>query len=262
MLVTGASGFLGQHVVRRAESAGWEIIAPTSRVMDITDRSATLAAITAARPDVVVHLAYRKGDRSVIVDGTRNVAEAVATARSRLVHVSTDVVFAGRPAPYVETDEPDPVIEYGRDKADAELAASTAIPDAAIVRTSLLYGTDRPSPFQVELARCLRSGASPMTFFSDEFRCPVHAADVADALSRIAAEGDVRGPLHVAGPAAVSRVDFAQALARAGGLRHEPLPVTTIAESGMVRPANIVLDTSLAGTLGIECRSLGDALST
>ena len=152
MLVTGGSGFLGRHVVRQATAAEWDVIAPSSRSMDITDHSATMMTITGSKPDAVVHLAYRRDDRPVIVDGTRLVAEAAAAARARLVHISTDVVFAGRPLAYAEADEPDPIIEYGRDKADAERAAAAAVPDAAIIRTSLLYGTTDSSTFQIDLA--------------------------------------------------------------------------------------------------------------
>ena len=261
MFVTGASGFLGRHVVRCAETAGWAVAAPSSRAMDVTDRSATQEAVGAAAPDAVVHLAYRKGDARVIVDGSAHVAAAAAAAGARLVHVSTDVVFAGRATPYREHDRPDPIIEYGRHKADAEHVVSSTDPNASIVRTSLLYGTDDPSPLQVDLERDLRSGDSPMTFFSDEFRCPVHAADVAAAIMHIAADRNVVGPLHVAGPRAVSRVDFAHALARYAGLGNVTLPTSTIAESGMVRPANVVLDTSRAAALGLGCRSLDDALA-
>ena len=39
MLVTGASGFLGRHLVRGPVGAEWEVIAPTSSAMDITSRS-------------------------------------------------------------------------------------------------------------------------------------------------------------------------------------------------------------------------------
>jgi dTDP-4-dehydrorhamnose reductase len=261
MLITGGSGFLGRHVVRCASAAGWAVIAPSSRTMDIADRQATMAAITASDPDVVVHLAYRKGDRRVIVEGTRHVADAATAAHAQLIHMSTDVVFAGRPQPYVEADQPDPVIEYGRDKAAAERAVAAAAPDAAIIRTSLLYGSDDLSPFQIELAAGLRAESSAMTFFSDEFRCPVHADDVAAAILRIAAEPRINGLLHVVGPERVSRVDYAAALAQHAGLGHVPLPTTTIAKAGMSRAANVVLDTSLAARHGIECRSLSDALA-
>jgi dTDP-4-dehydrorhamnose reductase len=259
MLVTGASGFLGQHLVRGPVGAEWEIIAPPSSAMDITDRARTLDTITDWKPDVVAHVAYRK-DRRTIVDGSRHVAEACVAARCRLVHMSTDIVFGGGPTPYTERDVPDPLIQYGLDKRDAELAIAAVDPSAAIIRTSLLYGTDMLSPFQTELATALRGGHSHMTFFTDEFRCPAHAADVARAIGLIAARRDVGGVLHVAGPGRLSRLDFAQALARHGGFPDAELTSSTIFESGQVRAGNVVLDSSLAETLGIQPRSLADAL--
>ncbi len=51
------------------------------------------------------------------------------------------------------------IIEYGRHKADAERVVTATIPEAAIIRTSLLYGTDHLSPFQIELAHSLRAGS-------------------------------------------------------------------------------------------------------
>lgn len=259
MLVTGASGFLGRHLVRGPVGADWEIIAPTSSAMDITVRAQVLDTITGWKPDVVVHLAYRK-HRRTIVDGSRHVAEAAAAARCRLVHLSTDVVFGGRPTPYTERDVPDPLITYGVDKRDAELAVVAIDPAAAIIRTSLLYGTDTLSPFQIELASAMRRGRSNMTFFTDEYRCPVHAADVAGAIGVVAAQRDVGGVLHVAGPSRVSRLDYARALAAHAGFPDVALPSTTVRESGQVRAGNVVLDSSLASTLGIRPRSLEDAL--
>jgi dTDP-4-dehydrorhamnose reductase len=260
MLVTGASGFLGRHLVRGPATANWELIAPNSRAMDITDRESTIDTIRGWKPDVVVHLAYRKGDRRVIVGGTQHVAEGATAAGARLVHISTDVVFAGRPEPYSEADTPLPIIQYGLDKLDAERVVSAAEPGAAIVRTSLLYGTDHLSDFQSELGAALRANSSPMTFFTDEFRCPVHAADVSMAISKVAADRSISGPLHVAGPERVSRLELAQALARHLGVAHPRLPTSTITESGHIRPGNIVLDCSRAARAGIACRSLAEAL--
>lgn len=259
MLVTGASGFLGSHLVRGPGSGEWEIIAPSSTSMDITNRARVLDTITGWKPNVVVHLAYRK-DRRAIVDGTRHVAEAAVEAKARLIHMSTDALFAGRPLPYTEQDTPDPVIDYGTHKRDAELLVAEIAPKAAIVRTSLLYGTERLSPFQVDLERSLRHGGSPMTFFTDEFRCPVHADDVAAAISTLAKQRDVSGLLHVAGPDRLSRLDYAVTCAQYLGTSMPAFPTATIAESGLTRPGDVTLDSSLAATLGIRCRSIAEAL--
>lgn len=262
MLVTGATGFLGKHLANGAATADWELIAPGSSSMDIRSRDATIETIRDWKPNVVVHLAYRKGDRPSIVDGTRNVAEGAAAAGAHLVHMSTDVVFGGRAAPYTESDQPFPIISYGHHKLDAEHAVASAHPTAAIVRTSLLYGTDRPSPAQLELAAALRSPAARrgMSFFTDEFRCPAHADDVARAVAELAGRPDIGGPIHVAGPERVSRAEFAALIARHLGADAHLIPTGTIADSGQVRPANVVLDVSRAARLGITCRPVSAVL--
>ena len=142
MLVTGASGFLGRHLMAASEAGRWETLAPSSGSMDIRSRARVLDEITTWRPQVVVHLAYRRDDRQIIVDGTRNVAEAAAAAGARLIHLSTDVVFAGRERPYTEADATDARIDYGRWKAEAEVVLWQAHPGALAIRTSLLYGTE------------------------------------------------------------------------------------------------------------------------
>lgn len=260
MLVTGASGFLGRHLTQGPASAGWELIAPSSASMDIRRRDSTIDAITDWKPTAVVHLAYRKGDRRTIVDGSRHVAEAAAACGARLVHMSTDLVFASRQRPYVEDDTPFPVESYGVDKYDAERAVLGACPAAAIVRTSLLYGTDHLGVPQLDVERALHANhrAAPMTFFTDEFRCPAHAADVAAAVTRVAALPELIGPIHVAGPEALSRADFAQRTARWLGLNPAALRTGTIAESGLTRSARVVLDTTKARSLGLTCRSVDE----
>lgn len=259
MLVTGASGFLGRHLVRGPASNDWEIIAPSSLSMDVTNRARVLDTITGWKPNVVVHLAYRK-ERRVIVDGSRHVAEAAVAAKARLVHMSTDALFAGRPTPYRELDVPDPVTEYGVDKRDAERLVASIAPNAVIIRTSLMYGTDHLSEFQQQMQRSLHTGRSPMTFFTDEFRCPAHADDVAAAISTVAQQRKINGILHVAGPERLSRLDYALACARHLGASAPRFPSATIAESGVTRPGDVTLDSAHAVSLGITCRSMSDAL--
>ena len=175
------------------------------------------------------------------------------------MHLSTDLVFAGRPAPYTEHDEPAPIIEYGHWKAAAEAEVLGICPDAVVVRTSLIYATDTSSPPQADVEAVLARRSS-MRFFTDEVRCPVHAADLAAAVAELADRRDITGPLHVAGPDALSRADIAARLARWMG--HDPsgLPSTSLAASGLVRPGHVVLDCSRAVDLGLACRSMDETL--
>jgi dTDP-4-dehydrorhamnose reductase len=137
------------------------------------------------------------------------VARAARAVGARLVHLSTDVVFGGRLArPYREDDEPDPVTDYGRTKAEAERRVAAAHPDALLVRTSLIYGGPGHEPSKHELAARDEANA----FYVDEIRSPVQVGDLAGALLELAAI-ELAGPLHVAGADDLSRADFAELIA-------------------------------------------------
>ena len=175
------------------------------------------------------------------------------------MHLSTDLVFAGRPDPYTEADVPSPIIDYGRDKLDAEAVVLATAPGAVVVRTSLLYGTARSSTAQLDV-EAAADGTSTMTFFTDEVRCPTHAADVAAAIVALAGRTEVTGVLHLAGPRPMSRAEFARL--NATWLERSPSRIRTssIAEHGLVRPGHVVLDSARATALGLTCRDPYDAL--
>jgi dTDP-4-dehydrorhamnose reductase len=260
VFVTGGTGLLGRHLLRGAEQHGWEVIAPGSTALDIRDAAAVSDQVAAARPDSVVHLAYRGNDPAVIVDGSTNVARAAAHVGARLVHLSTDVVFGGRPEPYGEDDDLSPITDYGRWKAQAEQSVAAACPQAVLVRTSLIYATDGPCPLVDDVAAAL-AGRSTIRFFTDEVRCPVHAADLARAVAALAERPDIAGPLHIAGPEALSRADIAARVARWLRLDPQQVPRASLADSGLVRPGVVMLDSGRAETLGFRCRPMDEALA-
>lgn len=190
--------------------------------MEVRDAEAVAAHVRRRRPAAVIHAAYRQegeGFREINVDGAGNVARAARAGGARLVHVSTDVVFDGlKGAPYVEEDEPRPVTEYGRAKADAEERVLAAHPEALLVRTSLIFGGPGCEPSKHELA-----AADPASvFFTDEIRSPVQVTDLASALLELL-ELEVAGPLHVAGADDLSRHAFAS-LAAGRDVRGAPAP--------------------------------------
>jgi len=142
---------------------------------------------------------------------------------------------------------------------EAERAVAAECPGAVLVRGSLIYGTRRVAAIQTDVELAL-TGQRPMRFYTDEYRCPAHAADVAAALSSLAAEPEIRGPLNVAGPEAVSRAELAETFARWMGFDPRGLSTGTMALSGTIRPGRVVLDTTLASSYGIECRPLSETL--
>lgn len=61
VFLTGGSGFLGSFLAERLRAAGAELIAPRSAELDLRDGPATLAALQAARPQLVLHAAVDGG---------------------------------------------------------------------------------------------------------------------------------------------------------------------------------------------------------
>ena len=59
VFVTGASGFVGRHLVPHLRARGHEVVA-TDRELDVSDAAAVAAFVARARPDAIVHLAARE----------------------------------------------------------------------------------------------------------------------------------------------------------------------------------------------------------
>lgn len=231
--------------------------------VDVRDAQAIAALSARVRPQAMIHAAYRRNGpeaAATIVDGSANVAAAAAQVGARLVHVSTDVVFGGSPDHYTEASPVSPVDGYGRHKATAEALVGATCPGAVVVRPSLLYGEGRISPVQQAVLDAV-DGLAPMTFFTDEVRCPSHVVDVAAAVVALCERPDVSGPLHLGGPDALSRYEFACLVAAWSGRAPELVHPARQADHGAARPGHVVLDSRLALRLGFALRSPLTALA-
>jgi dTDP-4-dehydrorhamnose reductase len=187
-----ATALLGGDPVREDE---FEVVAATHAALAVDDAHAVTAAISAARPDVVVHLAaFTAVDRAeqepdearrVNTDGTANVAAATRAAGAHLVYVSTDYVFDGsKTRAYVEGDEPNPKSVYGATKLGGELACDES---TTIARVSWVSGFHGRNIVRLATERALRG--EPMRFVDDQRGCPSFAADPRLAWSRSLGNG-------------------------------------------------------------------------
>jgi dTDP-4-dehydrorhamnose reductase len=242
VLVTGAGGMLGQDVVRAAREAGVDVVGLSRGELDVTDAPAVATAVAGAQPAAIVHCAAwtdvdaaeadPEGAAAVNATGAGNVAKAAAAAGARLVHVSTDYVFAGdKRSPYVESDPVGPQSVYGATKLDGERAVAAAGGSHAIVRSSWLFGVGGPN-FVATMLR-LASERSEVTVVTDQVGCPTSTEDLAHALIELAGR-DAEGVFHVAGRGACSWNELAQEIFRQAGIDCRVLPCTT---DEMPRPA-------------------------
>lgn len=61
ILLTGGNGMVGRNIVDHANASQHELIAPPSRELDLTDRTATEAYVARMKPDLIIHAAGRVG---------------------------------------------------------------------------------------------------------------------------------------------------------------------------------------------------------
>ncbi|MCB0970985.1 MAG: sugar nucleotide-binding protein [Acidimicrobiales bacterium] len=216
VLLTGASGLLGTWLGRTAP--GDVDVVPVVHStpllgavrVDLRDATATRAAVHQVAPQVILHTAYAL-DEASIVDATANLAATATDVGTSVVLISTDAVFSGDGRARAESDEPDPVADYGRWKVEAERLVSGGTSGGAVVRLPLIVSLD---PLDHVAARIVEAASSGETtpWFTDELRQPARAEDLARALWQIVAlDAPARsGTWHLPGPERLSRFQIAQ----------------------------------------------------
>lgn len=255
LYITGISGYLGNTIAQLARQSGWLVRGSVHRARGIADadiidlriRGQLTNAIMDFQPTAVIHTAYiQEGPdlHPITVLGAIEAAAVAANCHARHIHMSSDMVFAGTAREYDEIDMPDPITPYGAAKAIAEAGVAQAHPEASIVRTSLLYSPlDAPPGRHEQQALDAATGKRDIRFFRDEWRCPVLVNELAYALLVLLGQNH-RGPLHLVGGTAITRLGFAQCVVRARGGDASQLHGSTIAQSTLIRPARLILRSS------------------
>lgn len=251
-LVTGGGGQLGTHAAALLGDAAAVL---SRRELDVGDPDAVEQAIGRHRPDVVLNAAAYTAVDAAETDeaaaalinetGPRLLAAALARHGGRLIHVSTDYVFAGTATEPYEPDDPTgPRTAYGRTKLAGEQAVRAALPDRShVVRTAWVHGG--PSRNFVDTMRRLERQRDTVDVVTDQIGSPTWARDLAAALVELGG-ADVRpGVLHYANEGQASWFDLARETFRLSGADPERVRPTTSAAfpSATPRPAWSVLST-------------------
>jgi dihydroflavonol-4-reductase len=213
VLVTGASGFIGYHLVQALVEAGREVycfVRPTSNIHqletfdvsflegDVTRKETLLKAVN--QVDTVFHLAgstavfKQETHFQVNEGGTRNIVEACVESGmpKRLVIVSSSAAVGPSPGdrPMTEEDPPSPVSYYGRSKLAAERAArrlAREIPITVVIPAIVFGEYDREFFRMFDL---VAHGWHLVPGLKTRCFSLIHAADLAKALILAAEKGE------------------------------------------------------------------------
>jgi dTDP-4-dehydrorhamnose reductase len=255
LLVTGGAGFLGNHLLRRADqfvAAGTLHATPTTslpgvtfHVCDLQNPEEVRILMDRVQPEVIIHTACSEQGKGIeaILPAAGLLAMQSSDRHIRFIHLSTDQVFDGTSAPYTEESPTNPINPYGHAKAQAEELIRSLNPKATIVRTSLLYDLRTPDRQTTRLIKATQTG-EPYRLFIDELRCPIWVENLAEVLLEVATK-DVPGLLHLGGPQSLNRWDLGMGLLQHFGIAQASnIQQGTIEESGLVRPKNLTMDSS------------------
>ncbi len=217
VLVTGASGFIGGHLVRRLHGEGHRItclVRPTSDLRllksfdpefvfgDVTDVDSLRQSLDSClnSVDIVYHLAgatkclqTRELER-VNIDGVRHIARACADCSNPPVLILVSSLAAAGPTIAnrlrIESDEPTPVSNYGHSKLAGEheaLRRCNHVP-ITIVRPPIVLGeADRDGLNLFD--SIARWNLHFVPGMSDELFSVIHGDDLAEALILAAEKG-------------------------------------------------------------------------
>jgi nucleoside-diphosphate-sugar epimerase len=259
VLLTGANGFVGSHILDELRETGLEVSILLRRTSatrfierhvndGITVHYGSLddtAALAHAMEDAeaVVHCAGKTkalGEHEyndVNKVGTQNIVRAAAQ-NGKLRHFvfvsSLAVSGPGTPTqPARETDPPNPVTVYGKSKLAGEEAVTSQCPAPwTILRPAAVYGP-RDRDF-LPLFRAARRGIVPLPGGGRQVLSFVYGRDVAAAVNRCLGREEAFGKIYnIAAEPPCAATEFAQTLARAMGTRARtvsiPGPVLYIA---------------------------------
>jgi dTDP-4-dehydrorhamnose reductase len=149
-LVTGEGGQVGEALRLTLAPLG-EIAIPTIAELDLTDADAIRRWVREVRPRWVVnaaaHTAVDKAESepelafAINATAPQILADEAKKIGAAVVHYSTDYIFDGsKTTPWIETDAPGPLNEYGKSKLAGELAVSGSGAAYLTFRTSWVYG--------------------------------------------------------------------------------------------------------------------------
>lgn len=235
--VFGGSGFIGRYLVRRLAAAGWRVavavrdperahfLQPLGDVgqivpvrCDVTHRRQVEAVLAGAGALVnlvgILYQRRRRSFRRVHVEAAENIGAAAAAAGIRRA-VQVSAIGAAPRSPSA----------YGRSKAEAEATLRRHVPQAVVLRPSIVFGPE--DDFFNRFARMAAlAPAIPLIGGGLTRFQPVHVDDVAAAIATALEDESAAGKtFELGGPAVYSFRALMELVRRETGRRVLLLPL-------------------------------------
>lgn len=246
-VVIGTRGQLAGELNRLLNG---EVVSLPRPEFDLTRPDLMRAKLVDLRPDVVLNCAaYNFVDRAesepdaafaVNAWGPRHLAAVCRDLNCVLVHYSTNYVFgldSERRNPYIETDCPGPISDYGMSKLAGEYFVRATNSKHFVIRTAGLFGVTgsggKGSNF-VELMLRLAKEGQQIRVVNDQICTPTSTADLAQATIALVETGRF-GLYHLTNSGSCSWHEYAQTIFELAGVRAN---LTAVSSQEFGAPAN------------------------
>lgn len=234
VLVTGGSGQLGFDLVKQLKEKNYEVFAPTTNEMDITNKENVLKTIEEFNPDVIFHCAaYTAVDKAeeeqelcykVNATGTNNLVEASKKTNAKIVYISTDYVFDGtKEGIYNEEDNANPINYYGYTKYCGEEYVRS-LHDYLIVRISWVFGINGKNFVKTMLN--LSQTKDEINVVSDQIGSPTYTEDLSKLLIQMI-ENNKTGTFNATNEGYCSWYEFAKYIFEINNIDIKVNPILT-----------------------------------
>ena len=226
VLITGATGTLGQAFARICGKRGLAYHLLSREQLDICSQASVVAALNRYEPWAIINAAgYVRVDDAEHeaeicerdnVWGTACLARECANRQLPLVTFSSDLVFDGlKGAPYIESDATSPLNVYGLSKAAAEKRVLEEFPQALVVRTSAFFGPWDKHNFVYSVLNDLSLGRKVVAA-DDISISPTYIPDLVTATLDLLIDGE-QGIWHLANRGVVTWAELARLVAHKTG---------------------------------------------
>jgi dTDP-4-dehydrorhamnose reductase len=220
----GAGGQVGREAVAAAATdSSLSLFSLHRSDADLLDPGAATSAVDRIKPDVVINAAaWTAVDKAesetqsafrINAAAAGEIAGACAASGARLIHLSTDYVFAGDNGgmPLDETAPVSPQNVYGASKLAGEELVSANFSSAVILRTSWVYSSHGTNFVKTMLR--LGETRNAVGVVDDQIGGPTPASSIASACLALARRADGPGGVyHFQGAPAASWADVAEAI--------------------------------------------------
>ncbi len=231
ILITGGSGLLGQYL-NLFLSKKHEILTLynsntgncqqfNSRNIDLRDEIGLKKIFSEFQPKLVIHSA---AITSTLLDGkyslkdyfqvnvlaTENIARLSSISKSRLIYISTDLVYDGNRGSFqTENSKLNPVSPYAESKLIGEEKVRAYSDDYLILRLALMIGfglNHSVCHFQTMYENLLKNKS--VKLFTDQFRSPISLLEAASVIEKIIDSNLPSGIFNLGGHERISRFEL------------------------------------------------------